>query len=123
VPLREAVEKDRQGAICSVVAKLDSTKSEDYPPAVPGPAQPPVPPFPPRYGYYVGYLVAQDIGRTRSLKQLAALKASEVRPLIEASLRGMADCPATPAKKRRRARLILNSRWRPEAPWPACRAQ
>ena len=92
VPLREAVEKDRRGAICSVVAKLDSTKDEDYPPLFQGRPNPGGA-FPPRYGYYVGYLVAQDLGRTRTLKQLTALKASEVRPLVEASLRGMADCP------------------------------
>lgn len=92
VPLRAAVEKDRRGAICSVVAKLDSTKDEDYPPLFQGRPNPGAA-FPPRYGYYVGFLVAQDLGRTRSLKQLAALKAAEVRPLIEASLRGMADCP------------------------------
>ena len=92
VSLREAVEKDRRGAICSVVAKLDSTKDEDYPPLFQGRPNPGGA-FPPRYGYYVGYLVAQDLGRTRSLKQLAALKASEVRPLVEASLRRMADCP------------------------------
>lgn len=92
VSLREAVEKDRRGAICSVVAKLDSTKAEDYPPLFQGRPNPGGA-FPPRYGYYVGYLVAQDLGRTRSLKQLAALKAAEVKPLIEASLHSMADCP------------------------------
>jgi len=97
VPLREAVEKDRRGATCSVVARLDSTKSEDYPPLFQGRPNPGGD-FPPRYGYFVGYLVAQDIGRTRSLKELAALKAAEVRPLIEASLRRMADCPTPPAK-------------------------
>ena len=95
VPLRDAVEKDRRGAVCSVVAKLDSTNPADYPPLFQGrPNQGGA--FPPRYGYYVGYLVAQDLGRTRSLKQLAALKANEVRPLVEASLRQMADCPALP---------------------------
>lgn len=93
VPLREAVEKDRRGAICSVVAKLDSTSSEDYSPLFEGRPNPGGR-FPPRYGYYVGYLVAQDLGRTRTLKQLAALKAADVRPLVEESLRKMADCPS-----------------------------
>ena len=98
VSLREAVEKDRRGAICAVVAKLDSTKDEDYPPLFQGRPNPGGA-FPPRYGYYVGYLVAQDLGRTRTLKQLAALKAAEVKPLIEASLRGMADCPPKPGER------------------------
>ena len=48
--------------------------------------------LPVRFGYYVGLLVAQDLGRTRSLQQLAALKPAEARPLVEQSLRGMADC-------------------------------
>ena len=98
VPLRDAVEKNRRGAICSVVAKLNSTRDEDYPPLFQG--RPNLGgAFPPRFGYYVGYLVAQDLGRTRSLKQLAALKAAEVKPLIEASLRGMADCPVKPGER------------------------
>ena len=100
VPLRQAVEKDRRGAVCSVVAKLDSTSDEDYPPLFQGRPNAGAP-FPPRYGYYVGYLVAQDLGRTRSLEQLAALKASEIRPMIEASLRRMADCPVSAPRPER----------------------
>jgi hypothetical protein len=50
--------------------------------------------LPPRYGYYVGYLVAQEAGKKRSLKELAQLRNEEVRPLVEASLRSLADCPA-----------------------------
>ena len=92
VSLREAVEKDRSGAICSVVAKLDSTRNEDFPPLFQGRPQPGAK-FPPRYGYYVGYLVAQDLGRTRDLKQLAALTPAEVEPLVKQSLASMATCP------------------------------
>lgn len=92
VPLRDAVERDRPAAICSVVAKLNSTEGDDYAPLFQGRPQPGAA-FPPRYGYFVGYLVAQDIGKTGTLKQLAELKAAEVRPLIENSLRSMASCP------------------------------
>jgi len=92
VSLRDAVEKDRAGAVCAVVAKLDSTKAEDYPPLFQGRPQPNAK-FPPRYGYYVGYLVAQDLGRTRDLKQLAALQPVELEPLIKQSLASMATCP------------------------------
>ena len=53
--------------------------------------------FPARMGYYLGYLGAADLGKTRSLKQLAALKPAEVKPLIDASLDRMADCRAKPA--------------------------
>lgn len=97
VPLRAAVENDRAAAICSVAAKMDSTDSADYPPLFQGRPQPGAK-FPPRYGYYVGYLVAQDLGRSRSLEQLAALGPTEAEPLIKASLRAMADCPQAQAK-------------------------
>ena len=103
VPLREAVERDRAGAICSVVAKLHSTDPADYPPLFQGRPQPGAR-LPPRYGYYVGYLVAQDIGSTRTLKQLADLKAAEVRPLVESSLKSMADCPPASTSARRSER-------------------
>ena len=82
----------RAAAICSVAAKLDSTNSADYPPLFQGRPQPGAK-FPPRYGYFVGFLVAQDLGRNRSLKQLAALTPQQAEPLIKDSLRAMADCP------------------------------
>jgi len=48
----------------------------------------------PRFGYYVGYLVAAQAGKTGSPRQLAALSAEDARPIVEASLRSLADCPA-----------------------------
>ncbi|HEY8593165.1 MAG TPA: hypothetical protein VIL42_09935 [Sphingomicrobium sp.] len=92
VSLREAVEKDRRGAVCSIATKLDSTANEDLAAMFQGRPNPDGA-FPPRYAYYVGYLVAQDVGRTRTLKQLASLTLNQARPLIEASLAQMASCP------------------------------
>ncbi len=90
VPLRPAVERDRAFAVCAVAERLDSSKGEDWKglfsngqidPKLPG-----------RFGYYVGYLVAQDLGRTRSLKQLAALSPAELRPLMDQALSRLATC-------------------------------
>ncbi|TFI58081.1 hypothetical protein E2493_11815 [Sphingomonas parva] len=92
VPLRPAVEKDRRAALCPIVAQLDSTSDEDIRPLFMGRAS--GGPLPPRYGYYVGYLVAAEIGKDRPLKTLAAMPANEVRPLIEASLRRLGGCQA-----------------------------
>jgi hypothetical protein len=91
-PLRPAVEANKTEAVCAVVARLDSTSNEDYRPLFQGGNDGLSPALPARFGYYVGYLVAQDLARTRSLKQLAALGHDEIRPLLEQSLRGMARC-------------------------------
>ena len=91
-PIRTAVDANRREAVCETLARLDSTDDKD------GLAL-----FgfnrlnealPPRFGYYVGYLVAAEAGESRSLDQLAKLGPDEVRPLVEASLRGLETCPA-----------------------------
>jgi len=43
-----------------------------------------------RAGYYVGFLVAQDLGRNRSLPTLARLSGNALEREIEASLRHLA---------------------------------
>lgn len=91
-PIRPAVDANRQAAICAVVPILDSAKDEDYAALFFGNSH--LPGFPARMGYYIGYLIAADLGRTRSLQQLAALQPADVKPLIERSLAGMADCEA-----------------------------
>lgn len=92
VPLRPAVERNRREAVCTILAKLDSEAVEDYRPIFMGGSSAEGS-LPRRYGYYVGYLVAADLGRTRSLQQLATLKPAEVRPLVRQSLAAMEDCP------------------------------
>ena len=52
------------------------------------------PASPARMGYYIGYLVAADLGKTRSLKELAALTPAQAKPLIDQSMASMATCPA-----------------------------
>jgi hypothetical protein len=89
-PIRPAVEAHRKQAFCAVRERLDSTKPEDYAPLFYGNKN--VPGLPPRMGYYVGYLVVSEAGKTRSLKQLAALKPAEVKPLVTSTLAHMAEC-------------------------------
>jgi hypothetical protein len=48
--------------------------------------------LPPRFGYYVGYLVAAEAAKTRSLQQLAALSREQARPVTEAALRSLERC-------------------------------
>ena len=91
-PLRPAVEANRHDAICYVRARLNSEQSKDYSALFSNGKLEAGTPLPSRFGYYVGFLVAQDLGRNRSLKQLAALTPDQARPLIAASLERMDAC-------------------------------
>lgn len=93
VPLRPAVEGHKAEAICAVSSRLNSSDPKDYGPLFMGGGKGLSDNLPPRFAYYVGYLVARDLGRTRSLKQLAALPNDEVRPLVQQSVAQMASCP------------------------------
>lgn len=91
-PIRPEVEADRKPAVCATLSRLDSTKSEDqralfsFQRLGPG--------IPPRAGYLIGQWVAADLGKSRSLKELAELDGQPLRAEVEASLRRMADCSA-----------------------------
>ncbi|HLZ75808.1 hypothetical protein [Phenylobacterium sp.] len=89
-PIRPAVDANRKAAVCAVTARLDSTDDKDEAPLFT--FQRLSPELPPRFGYYVGFLVAQELGRTRSLEQLTKLSQAQAKPLIVAALHGLADC-------------------------------
>lgn len=99
--LRAAVDAHRTEAVCAVRTRLDSTDFAEAGPMFMGGSRQISPNLPPRFAYYVGLLVAQDLGRTRSLKQLAALKNSQVKPLIAQSLDRMATCAASASRSER----------------------
>jgi hypothetical protein len=92
-PLRTAVSAHRAEAICAVRARLHSKDPADYGPLFLGGDAPLSPHLPRRFGYYVGLLMLEDAGRTRSLKQLADMKPEQVSRLVEATLARMANCP------------------------------
>lgn len=91
-PLRPAVEAKRSEAICATLARLESEDDKDNS-ALFSSGQP-LEGLPGRFGYYVGYLIAAEAGKGRSLKELAQLDNAQVRPLVETSLRNLAACPA-----------------------------
>lgn len=101
-PIRPAIEADRRRAVCAVVRRLESSSDEDF--GALFQADDHLSGFPARMGYYIGYLVASDIGRVHSIGQMAALDLAEARPLIDASLKRMADCTVTTAEARERGR-------------------
>jgi len=107
-PIRPAVEANRQDAVCAVVRRLDSMTEEDFSALFQGDDR--LPGFPSRMGYYIGYLVAQDIGRSRGLHEMAEMSLIQARPLIDASLARMATCGTTTAEARERSRTGRFSR-------------
>jgi hypothetical protein len=72
-------------------ARLDSKSPEDYKTFFLGHSQ--RTDIPARSGYYVGYLVARELGRTHSLPELARLRGPPLREAIESVLRQL-ESPA-----------------------------
>jgi len=75
-----------------VPQRLDSTQQTDFVPLFTAGGTPLSAELPPRFGYYIGYLVAADLGRKRTLRQLATLNQRQARLLVEHSLQRMATC-------------------------------
>lgn len=98
-PIRPAVDAHMAAAVCAVRARLDSQADDDQNALFSFRRLSPE--LPPRFGYYVGYRVAQRLGQRRSLEELAHLPPNKVRPLIDRALREMAPCPgeAPPSAK------------------------
>lgn len=91
VSLRAAFEANQEEAVCLVLDRLDEKAAES---GLFFGSRRPSETLPPRIGYYIGYLIADRAADTHDLEALADMKGMEVRPMIEATLRSMADCPA-----------------------------
>jgi hypothetical protein len=89
-PIRTIVDAHIVEAICAARTRLSSGTPEDYGVFFGGKKLNER--LPPRFGYYLGYLVAREALRTRSLSELAHLSVTDSRPIVEASLVGMASC-------------------------------
>ncbi|MBX9796807.1 hypothetical protein [Sphingomonas sp.] len=94
-PIRPAVEPRLAEAMCAVRAKFYSTAPGDYAPLFSFGGNGP---FPPRYGYYVGYVLAQKLGEKIPLQRLAKLRPAAVKPLLLAAIDGYGPCAAPAAK-------------------------
>lgn len=90
-PIRPQVEKNRAAAVCAVLSRLDDDKAEAA--GALFSFRRLSPELPPRFGYYVGYLVAAELGKTRNPVELAQMQPAEVRAEVERALRSLASCP------------------------------
>jgi hypothetical protein len=103
--------------VAGALERLDSEKPEDYRPYFLGGEN--ALGLPQRSGYVLGYRIAAEAGKTRSLEQLADLQPAEVRKLIEAGLRRMQaskpTSPLSPAHGGEGQGEGAQHLWRPEA--------
>ena len=77
----------REKVVGGALERLDSEKPDDYRRYFLGGKE--TIDIPHRSGYLLGYRIAAEAGKTRTLEQLAELPPAEVRKLIESGLRGM----------------------------------
>jgi hypothetical protein len=89
-PMRPEVEPRLAEAMCLTRARLDSTSREDYAAFFFGNGKSA---FPPRFGYFIGYLLAKRLGDGMSLEALAKLPPEKVKPLLIGALTAYA-CPS-----------------------------
>lgn len=83
-PIRPAVDADWRGALCLTRAKLTSSESDDYRTFFLGGEG--ERPYPARFGYYVGYRLAQRIGQGRDLAALTRMNGPAVEQLLRTTL-------------------------------------
>lgn len=89
-PIRPEVEPKLAEAMCYARARLDSVDPEVYASFFYGNGKSP---YPPRFGYYLGYLIAKKIGDGKTLDALAKMTREQVKPLIEKTLADY-HCPS-----------------------------
>ncbi len=88
-PIRPAVDADWRGALCLTRTKLMSGERDDYRTFFLGGEG--ERPYPARFGYYVGYRLAQRMGQDHELAALAHMNAPAVQPLLQSALDSMID--------------------------------
>ncbi|WP_404369331.1 hypothetical protein AB5I39_16525 [Sphingomonas sp. MMS24-J45] len=90
-PIRPKVEPRLAEAMCGLRAKFNSVQRDDYGPLfLLGRSSGP---FPSRYGYFLGYLLAGKLAATTPLQALAKLPPEKVKPLLEAAIDSYGPCP------------------------------
>jgi hypothetical protein len=87
IPPAADIDAAREKVVGGALERLDSAQQEDYRRYFLGGKEPID--IPRRSGYLLGYRIAADAGKTRTLEQLAELPPAAVRRLVESGLRAM----------------------------------
>jgi hypothetical protein len=89
-PIRPGVDAQLSQAVCSIRVRLDSKDQKDYESFFLGNSR--FEDLPSRSGYYIGYLVARQAGKSHSLTALAHLDHRQARAALALSLAELANC-------------------------------
>ena len=87
LPPAEAVDEALPKVVTGALERLDSAKEDDYRRYFLGGEE--AIDIPRRSGYVLGYRIAAEAGKTRSLEELAELPPEQVRKLVESELKRM----------------------------------
>ena len=88
--IRPEIEGRIPQAMCFLRKRFSSTRQTDYAPLFLG--KPNSKPFPPRFGYLLGYMLAERIGADLSLEQLAKLPPDAVKLRLAAAIDSYGRC-------------------------------
>lgn len=88
-PIRAAVDANLAEAVCTVRARLQATSGSGALFSFDRLNER----LPPRFGYYVGYLVAREARRTHTLQDLAHMNAAQAHEAVKRGLDVLATCP------------------------------
>ena len=83
-----AIKADPVAAACAVLANFGSTKESDYRPLFTGGSH--LPGLPERAGYFLGFLVMQQLAAGREIVAMAQWSPPKAKPLVRATLERMA---------------------------------
>ena len=86
-PIQPEIDADWQAALCLARSRLDSTSREDYAAMFMGGSAEQA--YPPRWGYYVGFRLAQRVLREHSLVELAHMPPTQAEPVVRDELDAM----------------------------------
>jgi hypothetical protein len=86
-PIQPEIDADWPAALCLMRSRLDSVAREDYAAMFMGGTSDQA--YPPRWGYYVGYRLAQRALARHSLGELAHLPPATAEPLVRGELEAM----------------------------------
>lgn len=87
-PIRPEVEPKLSEAMCFLRGKLASTDEDDYATFFFGKGGKAQGGWPPRFGYYLGYVLAKQLGEGMSLDALAKLPPEQVKAKLDAAMAG-----------------------------------